>query len=145
MKKMFFMLLSLGLFVVNIEARCYIQPQYPGSGPAPDAYCWDIAYVLSPDQYTEGNGWEYTADRSSTLWDHGGDVYTAIEVFGYFDNTTADFNYQGMTLYYTEDLINQYNILIGKRYYYKKTGSNITSGSIRAKNYSTIEDQLYVK
>lgn len=140
------MFMSLGLFLVSVEARCYIKPQYPGSGPAPKAYCWDIAYVLSSDQYyNNGNTWEYTANSSSTTLDHGGDLYTIVEVFGYFDNTSTDFNYNGMTLYMTENIYNNYNILIGKRYRFKKKGSNITSGMIRTKHYSSVKDHLYVK
>ena len=141
MKKVVFMLFILGAFLVNANAKCYVKAQYPGSGPAPVAYCWDVAYIGSVDY----NGWEYTANKSSTSYNHGGIIATVIEVFGYNDYTTVDINYKNMVLYKTENLINAYRILVGKRYYYRDMSNTLNSGTIYAKSFSTIKDRVYFK
>lgn len=53
MKKIFFILFGLSLFLTNVNATCYLIPQYPGSGSAPAAYCWDVIFVASSD-YPDG-------------------------------------------------------------------------------------------
>ena len=142
MKKLIFIMLSLGLFLVSAEARCYIKPQYPGSGPAPKAYCWDVAYVAS-EQYPY---WEDTRYKSSTSQNHGSKfIVTKVDVYGYGDNTNVDINYQDMKLHSTQNIINEYKIIVGKRYLYIKNPNNLSSGMIRVKDYSSVKDQLYVR
>lgn len=142
MKKNFLMLFTLGLYFVNLNAACYIQPQYPGSGPAPKAYCWDISYVTDMTKYPT---WEDTRYKSSTTTDFNGTIVAKVDAYGYGDNTNSDINYQNMTLVGTQNIINEYNILVGKRYWYMSADSNVSNGMIHAKNYSTVKDQLYVK
>jgi len=142
MKKLLFTLLSLGAFLVNANAICYVQPQYPGSGAAPDAYCWDIAGVYSEDS----PAWENTQYKSSTINNHGGSfIYARIYAFGYNDHTTADISYNNMTLIASYNILNSYNILIGKEYYYLKEPNTLESGLIRAKQYSTVKDSVYFR
>lgn len=142
MKKIFFILFGLSLFLTNVNATCYLIPQYPGSGSAPAAYCWDVIFVVSSD-YPDG---EATSTKSSTTYNHGGSemlVYT--DVYGYGDYTSVDINYDNMPLYQTINLINSYNIIVGKRYVYYRDNNTHSSGLIRVKNYSTVKDSLYFK
>jgi len=141
MKKVVFMLFILAAFLVNANARCYVKPAYSGSGAAPTAYCWDVAYIAS-DKH---DAWEYTANKSSTSYDHGGAIYTAIEVFGYNDYTSATNINKNMSLYKTEYLTNSYRIVVGKRYYYRDLSNTLERGEIRAKQFSTIKDSVYYK
>jgi len=142
MKKVVFMLFILGAFLVNANAKCYIKPAYPGSGPAPDAYCWDIAGVYSANSPS----WEDTRYKSSTTINHGGKyIFVTINAYGYFDHTTADISYNNMTLYSATNIINSYNIVIGKSYLYYIYPNTLESGLIRAKRYSTVKDSLYFK
>ena len=146
MKRLFLMLFSIGLFFVNAEARCYPQPEFPGSGPAPKAYCWNIVLVHSAVSLANGNGPEDTSDKSSTVLDHGGDLITIVEVYGYGDRTTVALNYDGMDLIQTNPIINSFNIIIGKRYFYERVDTTgFKSGEITAKEYNSTKTRLYVR
>jgi len=140
MKKVVFMLLSLGAFLVNANATCYIKPQYPGSGSAPKAYCWDIRGIYS-ENYPH---WEDTRYTDSAKQNHGGNyIFTSINAYGYSDHTTADISFNNMTLYSTTNIYNSYNILIGKNYLYYIYPNTLNSGLIRAKQYSVVKDSVY--
>ena len=142
MKKIIFGLFGLSLFLSAATTSCTLKAQYPGSGPAPQAYCWDISTIYSA-KYSSG---EYTSFKSSTTYDHGGSyVGAVIDVFGYGDSTSADVNYDNMTLTQTINLYNSYNILIGKRYVYLKNPNSYEYGMIRAKNYGSVMDSVNFK
>lgn len=142
MKKIIFGLFGLSLFLsAGITTSCYVQPMYTGS-PVPQAYCWDISNIFSA-KYPNG---EYTSFKSTTTYDHGGGPLTVyVDVFGYNDSTSADVNYDNMTLLQRIPITNSYNFVVGKRYIYQKYSNTYETGTIRAKNYNTIKDSIYFK
>lgn len=142
MKKIIFGLFGLSLFLSALNAACYVKPAYPGSGPAPQAYCWDISTVFSAN-YPSG---ENTSNKSTTTYDHGGNIVGAvIDVYGYGDSTSADVNYDNMSLIQRIPIVNSYKIVVGYRYTYQKYSNTYQSGMIRAKNYSSVMDSVYFK
>lgn len=143
MKKIIFILFSFSLFLTSLNAACYVQPVYPGSGSALKAYCWDIVFVSS----TQQPNWEDTKYKTSTTLDHGGEnIYVKIDTYGRLsDYTKGEINGQDMVLYQTQNIINEYNILIGKRYWYKRTNNTLTSGTIYARNNNIRMDNVYFK
>ena len=145
MKKIIFGLFGLSLFLSALNAACLVKAVYPGSGPALNAYCWDIAFVSSSQQPNE----EDTRNKTSTTLDHGGsEILVKIDTFGRLnDYTKGEINGQDMVLYRTQYLTNQYGIWIGTRYWYKRVNNTIASGTIFARDNSTgiRQDMLYFK
>jgi hypothetical protein len=145
MKKIIFGLFGLSLFLSALNAACYVQSVYPGSGPALKAYCWDIAFVSSTQQ-PKGEDTKY---KSSTTLDHGGkDIYVTIDTYGRLsDYTKGEINGQDMVLYGTQNIINEFNIWIGTKYFYKRINNTLTTGTIYARNNATKirMDMLYFK
>jgi len=140
MKKVVFMLFILGAFLVNANAGCYIKDVYPGSGPAPDAYCWDISVVASEDfPYMEN-----TSNKRFTTGDHGGSwIYVQIDAYGYNDHTTADISYNNMALYASVTRNNTMHIKLGTSYLFVMDPNSVDNGLIRAKRYSTLKDIVF--
>ena len=145
MKKIIFGLFGLSLFLSALNAACLVKAVYPGSGPALNAYCWDIAFVSSTQQPNE----EDTRNKTSTTLDHGGsEILVKIDTFGRLnDYTKGEINGQDMVLYRTQDIINELKILIGTRYWYKRVNNTLASGTIYARDNSTKirQDMLYFK
>jgi hypothetical protein len=137
MKKIIFGLFSLSLFLSALNAACYVQSVYPGSGPALSAYCWDIAFVASTQQGI--NNWEDTKYKTSTTLDHGGqEIRTRIDTYGVMnDYTKGEINGKDMVLYATQNIINEYKMLIGTKYFYKRINNTLTTGTIYARNNAT--------
>lgn len=147
MKKIIFILFGFSLFFTSLNAACYVQPVYPGSGPALKAYCWDIAYVSSTQQGIDN--FEDTRYKTSTTLDHGGnEIRVKIDTFGRLrDYTKGEINGQDMILIQTQNIINEFNILIGTRYWYKRINNTLSTGTIHARNNDTgiRMDNLYFK
>ncbi|MCT7610238.1 DUF4879 domain-containing protein [Aliarcobacter butzleri] len=143
MKKIILVLFSLGLFITNanagINGACNIITVPPMNGPALQAYCWNIAYLSSDFN----KSWENVTKKSSTAYNHGGRVYVKVDVFGRESGTMAKLNTTNMVLYKTENIINQYNILIGQRYWYQTRETNLDSGTINLYHYSSFKDRVY--
>lgn len=141
MKKIVFGLFVFGAFLA-LNGACYVKPAYPGSGPAAKAYCWDVFEIASA-KYPSG---ENVSNKSTASYDHGGSyVYTKIDVFGYGDYTKADVSYDNMTLVQSTPIVNNYKIVVGKRYLYQKNSNTKESGLIRATNYGTVMDSVYYR
>ena len=147
MKKIIFGLFGLSLFLSALNAACLVKAVYPGSGPALKAYCWDIAFVSSTQQGI-GN-WEDTKNKTTTTLDHGGvEIMAKIDTYGrLYDYTKGEINGQDMVLTQTQNLINEFNIVIGTRYWYKRSNNTLTTGTIYARDNSTgiRKDMLYFK
>ena len=135
MKKIIFGLFGLSLYLSALNTACYVKSVYPGSGPALSAYCWDISFVSSTQQ---PNG-EDTKYKSSTSLDHGGkDIYVTIDTYGRLkDYTKGEINGQDMDLYATQYIINEFNIWIGTKYFYKRINNTLITGTIYARNNAT--------
>ena len=135
MKKIIFGLFGLSLYLSALNTACYVKSVYPGSGPALSAYCWDISFVSSTQQ---PNG-EDTKYKSSTSLDHGGkDIYVTIDTYGRLkDYTKGEINGQDMVLYATQYIINEFNIWIGTKYFYKRINNTLITGTIYARNNAT--------
>ena len=147
MKKIIFILFGLSLFFTSLNAACYVQAVYPGSGPALKAYCWDIVAVSSTQQGIAN--FEDTKYKTSTTLDHGGqEIRVKIDTYGRLnDYTKGEINGQDMVLLQTQNIINEYSILIGTRYWYKRVNNTLASGTIYARNNTTgiRMDTLYFK
>ena len=136
------MLLSLGAFLVNANATCYVSMP-PWKFAPPPAYCWDILAVRSSDH----TSWDDVQNRSSTTYNHGGNMIDVVmDVFGYNSHTEADVKYQKMTLVAKQQIVQRYTkILIGHRYIYRRFFNSADSGFIRATQYSLVKDSVYFK
>lgn len=143
MRKLIFTLFSLGLLISNANAgvngACEIKKVYPGSGPALQAYCWNIAYLSSKIN----ENWEDVRQKVSTTYNHGGIVYVKVDVFGRETGTMAKLNTTNMVLFKTENIMNVYNILIGQRYWYQTRENNLNDGTINLYHYSSFKDRVY--
>ncbi len=83
-------LISVGILSSSLVAQCVPKRQFPGSGPAPKAYCWDVVAVKSNNA-----GYEATDQTNKTVTDknHEADLYYAsnyknvflayVDVYGY--------------------------------------------------------------
>jgi len=142
MKKVVFMLLSLGAFLVNANATCQVSMP-PWKFAPPPAYCWDILAVRS----SEHPGWDDVRYRSSTTYNHGGDIIDVkMDVYGYNSHTEAEAGYQKMSLVAKQQIVQKYtNILVGHRYIYRRFFNSAESGLIRATQYSRVKDSVYFK
>lgn len=147
MKKIIFILFGFSLFFTTLNAACYVKKVVPEDGPALKAYCWDIAYVSSTQQGL--NNFEDTKYKTSTTLDHGGEnIYVKIDTYGRVsDYTKGEINGQDMVLFQTQNIINEFNILIGTRYWYKRVNNTLANGNIYARDNSTgiRQDTLYFK
>ncbi len=146
MRKFILSLVSATLLTTSGVAQCTIKAQYPGSGPAPKSYCWDI-YELSSTKYGQNINFENVSNKNTTVYDHGGgEITVKVDMFGYGKQPNVQMNYKNFSLYQTQNIINQYKILVGTRYWFKGYDSkNLESGTLYVKDYSTTKDQLYVK
>ncbi len=135
MKKIIFGLFGLSLYLSALNTACYVKSVYPGSGPALSAYCWDISFVSSTQQ---PNG-EDTKYKTTTTLDHGGsEILVKIDTYGRVkDYTKGEINGQDMVLTQTQNIINEFNIVIGTRYWYKRINNTLASGTIYARNNAT--------
>jgi len=142
MRKFILSLVGATLLTTSGVAQCTIKAQYPGSGPAPKAYCWDI-YEIASAKY---NNFENVSNKNTTTYDHGGsEIITKVDMFGYGNQPNVQMNYKSFNLIGTQNIINQYKIIVGTRYWFQAKNQNLESGTLYVKDYSTTKDQLYVK
>ena len=152
MKKL--LLIALGLFIAttNANAMCSLKAQYPGSGPAPKAYCWDIIAVKSQDaglEYTYQRG-KYATDRN-----HGGSwtsgqfknyMVAYVNVYGYGKTPDLKMNYRNAYLYATIPLTNVYRIITGYQYIFVVSNdSPDVKGYMEVKEYYNTKKRLYIR
>jgi hypothetical protein len=142
MKKLLLTLVSLFILSSSANAQCYAKPQYPGSGAAPKAYCWDAIAIKS----NLHRNWEYVSNKYSTTYNHGGRaVLVAVDMLGYGHKPDVQMNYKSFQLVYSQNILNRYRIIVGTRYYFLATGSNLEKGTLKVKNYWQDKDWLYVR
>ncbi len=128
-----FILGLVGIAILSSSAvgQCVLKRQFPGSGPAPKSYCWDI-YEISSTKYGKNTDFENVSNKNTTVYDHGGGKITVkVDMFGYGKQPNVQMNNK---------------ILVGTRYWFEGTDTkNLESGTLYVKDYSTLKDQLYVK
>lgn len=153
MRKFILGLISASILSSSLVAQCTLKPQYPGSGPAPKAYCWDVIAVESAKA-----GLEYTYQASKTITDknHEADFYYTnnyknvflayVDVYGYGKQPDVQMNYKYGMLYSTTPLQNQYKIIIGYRYtFIVPQDTSEAKGWLDVKEYAQVKDRLYIR
>ena len=149
MRRFILGLVSVAILSSSAVGQCVLKRQYPGSGPAPKSYCWDVNQITSAiyQQQFGGNATEIVNTKMTTTSNHGGGFITvAVDMFGYGNKPNVQMNYKNFVLTKTQNIINQYKIIVGTRYWFEGTDTkNLESGTLYVKDYSTIKDQLYVK
>ena len=146
MRRFILGLVSVAILSNSAVGQCVLKRQYPGSGPAPKSYCWDI-YAISSTKYGNNRSFENVSNKNTTVYDHGGGKITVqVDMFGYGNKPNVQMNYKNFVLTKTQNLINSYKILVGTRYWFEGTDTqNLESGTLYVKDYSTLKDQRYVK
>jgi len=152
MKKLILTLASLFVLTTGANAQCTLKPQYPGSGAAPKAYCWD---VLALNSQQGGFEWTYQRGKYATSKNHGGNwsfgqfknyFVAYVNVYGYGKTPDLKMNYKNGYLYRTYPLTNRYNIVTGYQYVFimPQNSSNV-KGALEVKEYWNTKDYLYVR
>jgi len=150
-----FILGVIGVIILSssLVAKCVPQRQFPGSGPAPKAYCWDVIAVQSNNA-----GYEVTDQTNKTTTDknHEADLYYTnnyknvflayVDVYGYGKQPDVQMNYRYGLLYSKTPLHNIYKIIIGYRYtFVVPQNTSSAKGWLEVKEYTTVKDRLYIK
>lgn len=169
MKKTIFAFISIVILSSNAVSACTGWSGLPGEGPAPEAYCWEVATFKSYVSIKDANGnllgysnvEEPIVDKLSTSEDHNGIVeyqgsnyagnISKVDVYGYPQNTPdVLLKYQHGQLIGTQNIVNEYNILNGTRYWFYIPLANSSemfsyNGTMTVKDYADVKRSLYIK